>query len=202
MAAPAAAATLQQALTNMGNEAHVAAGAVGAFSAAGSPLAAQVAAAVTAAMAPFTASSSAMQTQMNNMQGQMINMQGQMNNMQGQVNAMQGQMNAMQGQMNAMQGQVNNLVGHVIASRSMAARAWNATCGDGVTRPYMPVPNDGGVTAPPGRQALRSIVELLALNGPQLTAWCNLYGVAPAAAVQARRAQLATALGVTLHAHA
>ena len=165
----------------MGNEAHVAAGAVGAFSAAGSPLAAQVAAAVTAAMAPFTASNAAMQAQMNNMQGQM---------------------NAMQGQMNAMQGQMNNLVGHVIASRSMAARAWNATCGDGVTRPYMPVPNDGGVTAPPGRQALRSIVELLALNGPQLTAWCNLYGVAPAAAVQARRAQLATALGVTLHAHA
>ena len=152
----------------MGNEAHVAAGAVGAFSAAGSPLAAQVAAAVTAAMAPFTASSSAMQAQMNNMQGQMNNMQGQMNNM----------------------------VGHVIASRSLAARAWNATCGDGVTRPYVPVPNDGGVTAPPGRQAIRSIVELLALNGPQLTAWCNLYGIVPAAGSQARRTQLAASLGV------
>jgi hypothetical protein len=124
-----------------------------------------------------------MQASQNNMQAQMNAMQ---NNMQAQMNAMQ---NNMQAQMNAMEG-------HVIASRSMAARAWNAACGDGITRPYVPVPNDAGATTPPGMPAVGDVVHLSALNGPQLTAWCNLYGVVPAAGLRARRAQLAASLGV------
>ncbi len=126
----------------MGNEAHAAAGAVGAF------------AAVTAAIAPLAASIATLQTQ------------------------------------------VNALEGHVIVSRSLAARAWNGTCGDGITRPYEPVPNSAGATVPPGIPAVRNVTELLALTGPQLTAWCNLYGAAPAAGVSSRRAQLAALLGV------
>ena len=150
---------------NMGNEAHAAAGAVGAFAAAGGPAAAHVGAAVTAAIAPLAASIATLQTQMNALQ----------NNMQTQMNALEG---------------------HVIVSRSLAARAWNGTCGDGITRPYEPVPNNAGATAPPGIPAVRNVTELLALTGPQLTAWCNLYGAAPAAGVSSRRAQLAALLGV------
>jgi hypothetical protein len=176
MAAGAAAGALQHALTNMGNEAHVAAGAVGAFAAAGGPAAAHVGAAVTAAIAPLAASIATLQTQVNALQ----------NNMQAQMNALQ----------NNMQAQMNGLEGHVIVSRSLAARAWNGTCGDGITRPYEPVPNNAGATAPPGIPAVRNVTELLALTGPQLTVWCNLYGAAPAAGVSSRRAQLAALLGV------
>jgi hypothetical protein len=105
-------------------------------------------------------------------------------------------MNNMQGQMNNMQGQMNNMQGHVVASRSLAARAWNASCGDGITRPYVPVPNGVGAMAPPGRPAVRNTVELRALTGPQLSVWCNFYGMMPAPLVQNRRAQLAASLGV------
>ena len=170
MAAPAATTALQQALTNMGNEAHAAAGAVGAFAAAGGQPAAHVAAAVTAAVAPLTAS----------------------------IATMQGQMHAMQGQMTTMQGQMHTVQGDIMVLRSMTARAWNGTCGDGITRPYEPVPNNAGVTAPPGLPAVRNVTQLLALTGPQLTAWCNLYGAPAAAGRASRRAQLAALLGVPL----
>ena len=173
MTAPAAGAVLQQALTNLGNEAHADADAVGAFAAAGGGLPADdVAAAVAAATAPLTASIAAMQASQNNMQAQ--------------LNAMQ----------NNMQARMNTLEGHVIAARSMAARAWNATCNDGISRPYVPVPNDAGATAPPGVPAVGNMIELLALNGPQLNAWCDLYGVVPAADLHERRVQLAESLGV------
>jgi hypothetical protein len=149
MAAAAAAATLQQALLDMGADATTAAGAVDALSAAGGISAAQVTAAVAVAVAPLTAAVAALQAQ-------------------------------------------------VAASHALSARAWNASCGDGVSRPYTPVPNAAGAAAPPGEAPVLTMAQLTALTAAQLNAWCGHYGVPLANTLSKRRGQLALQLGVTM----
>ena len=118
---------------------------------------------------------------------------------------MQTQLGAMQTQLGAVQTQVQSLPPQVAAMQvqlayihSLSARSWNATCGDGITKPYVPVPNSAGATTPPGALPVSNMGELRALNGPQLHAWCTHYGVPPSNVLAKRRGQLAQQLGVTL----
>lgn len=112
----------------------------------------------------------------------------------GAVGALKGQMAALQ----PLPAQVAALQAQVAAFHSLAARAWNVTCGDGFSRHYEPVPYAAGAAAPPGVQPVRAMTELLALSEVQLSAWCAHYGVQPAHSLSDLRGQFATQLGIVL----
>ena len=69
--------------------------------------------------------------------------------------------------------------------------AYNWTCGDGVTRPFKPVPNTAGQLPGPALAAVRNVHDFLALTPAQVNALADFYGL-PAAAgagTRARRAE-------------
>jgi hypothetical protein len=86
----------------------------------------------------------------------------------------------------------------VTRSETTAAKAYNGGCRDGAARPFVPVPNAAGLVVPAAPAALaapRSFADLMALNGQQLGAWCAHYGIAAPQALAQRRINVALALG-------
>jgi len=79
---------------------------------------------------------------------------------------------------------------------TLASKTHNATCGEGGIRPYVPVPNAAGVLAPPGEQPLLNRAALLDLNAPRSVAWCAHYGAPVGGTLAARRALIASQLGL------
>ena len=104
--------------------------------------------------------------------------------------AQQGAQLAQQGAQLAQQGtQLASLM-------TLASKTHNATCGEGGIRPYVPVPNAAGVLAPPGEQPVLNRAALLDLNAPRSVAWCAHYGAPVGGTLAARRALIASQLGL------
>ncbi len=107
------------------------------------------------------------------------------------LQALQAQQQAQQQTSAALQA----LQAAVLRSEVNAAKAYNSGCRD--ARPFMPVPNNAGATAPVGCAPLPSFADIRALNGQELLAWCAHFGVPATAAtlLLERRQRLAAALG-------
>ena len=78
----------------------------------------------------------------------------------------------------------------------LSARAWNASCGYGVVRKYVAVPNAAGELPPANLQPVTSLESLRQLSMPQLARWCDFFGQAPPASKVERRMLLAAHLGL------
>jgi len=111
--------------------------------------------------------------------------------------AQQGAQLAQQGTQLAQQGAQLAQQGTQLASlMTLASKTHNATCGEGGIRPYVPVPNAAGVLAPPGEQPVLNRAALLDLNAPRSVAWCAHYGAPVGGTLAARRALIASQLGL------
>jgi hypothetical protein len=116
---------------------------------------------------------------------------------QGAQLAQQGTQLAQQGAQLAQQGAQLAQQGTQLASlMTLASKTHNATCGEGGIRPYVPVPNAAGVLAPPGEQPVLNRAALLDLNAPRSVAWCAHYGAPVGGTLAARRALIASQLGL------
>ena len=74
------------------------------------------------------------------------------------------QLQPLQTQLQALQAQLQALSAHALATRVLASKSYNATCGEGGARPYTPVPNAAGELSPHGVQPLRDRDALVALT--------------------------------------
>lgn len=81
-----------------------------------------------------------------------------------------------------------------------SALTYNTTCGNGIDRAYVPVPNAAGVVAPVGYALLQNLPALHALSGPQLATWCGHYGLLQTGSLSLRRHRVAGALGLSVSA--
>ena len=174
MAAIAAANDLAAAL----NDASVAAAAL---AHAGGPLAAQVQSAVQAGLAPLVAQfQQAQQAQQQQLQQLQQTTQA--------THATQQQMLQRLQQIEQAQQQ----------AQLLALRTWNATCGDGDAQEYAVVPNAQGQLPPAALPPILSKQVLNNLTGPQLTQYCQHYGLQTPHDSQLRRQAIAKALNVKL----
>ena len=80
----------------------------------------------------------------------------------------------------------------------LALRTWNATCGDGDAQEYAVVPNAQGQLPPAALPPILSKQVLNNLTGPQLTQYCQHYGLQTPHDSQLRRQAIAKALNVKL----
>jgi hypothetical protein len=175
-------AALVQALRDGSKAASVAADATETLLGAGGPSAVALQAALQAALQP--------------MQAQLTAVQAALQPMQTQLTAVQAALQPMQTQLTAMQVEVRR-------NGTLAAKSYNAGCGSGDVRPYAPVPNGAGETAPVGTAPLASLAALRAVSSQELSTWCVHYGIAPVPRSDAaRRAALAVQLGLHVPAEA
>ena len=79
-----------------------------------------------------------------------------------------------------------------------AAVAYNAACGEGVSRQYAPVPNAAGVLPSPQLRAVQTAADFRGLTAAQVIALANFYGVAPSQQVGVRKENLKHVLGLSI----
>jgi hypothetical protein len=109
--------------------------------------------------------------------------------------------NAMAAQLQPVTLQLQRLSDDLLATRVLACKSYNATCGEGGARPYVPVPNAAGVLVPAGEQQLLNRDALVGLTAARAARWCMHYGIASPAALADRRSAVAAQLGVVALLH-
>ena len=98
-----------------------------------------------------------------------------------------------QTQLDAQADQLRRVSDDVLATRVLACKSYNATCGEGGARPYTPVPNAYGEFQPHGATALRDRDALMELDAERAARWCKHYGVDPPPEGLAERKRLVAA---------
>ena len=98
----------------------------------------------------------------------------------------------------SMTTQLQALTADLSATRVLACKSYNCTCGEGYARPYTPVPNAAGVLTPHGVPPLQNRGALVALTMARAAVWCQHYGITPPATLQDRKRAVATELGVVV----
>ena len=123
---------------------------------------------------------------------------------QGQPQLQQGQQQLQQGQQQLQQHmqqmqQVQQQLQQQVADISRATTVThNASCGEGISRPYMVVRNAAGLAPPPVLPAILNLQELCQLTPANLNAYLAFYGVvAVPNAIVGRRNALRVILGIT-----
>ena len=111
---------------------------------------------------------------------------------------LQAQLQPLQAQLQPLQTQLQALSADLLATRVLACKSYNATCGEGGARPYTPVPNAAGELSPHGVPPLRDRSALVALTMARAAAWCQFYGIAPPTTLQDRKRAVAAELGVVV----
>lgn len=117
--------------------------------------------------------------------------------MQAGFDSLRAEVGALTQKVGALESKVGALESVVNRSSILAAKAYNATCGEGGVRSYTEVPNADGDTCPASEQPLRNRAALMALNLNSAGTWCKHYGVAPLPrSAPARRKAVAAHLGI------
>ncbi len=126
------------------------------------------------------------------------------------VNALSARVDTLSERMDALSARVDTLSARVDTLSATVTRmdatlqrvdgrsavAYNAACGEGVARPFVPVPNAAGQLPAPPLRAVTTAAQFRNLTAAQVDALATFYGVPAATAAVSRKELLKHALGL------
>jgi hypothetical protein len=104
--------------------------------------------------------------------------------------------NALSARVDTLSARVDTLSATVTRMDARSAVAYNAACGEGVARPFVPVPNAAGQLPAPPLHAVTTAAQFRNLSAAQVAALATFYSAPAATAATSRKEQLKHALGL------